>query len=568
MALDRYNRSAKLVNVPNITDVGSRQALQASQSLEQRLTNISEFAFGKLEDRALQEGQLYGVKNAPTIEQITRAVQQDQDVNELFAEEGSVFGNSARKVQAEMFRQDSLAEFLNQATIAKKGIEGKVIGLEEADNIATALQANVDATFDILKEIDPQSAVKFNAQASKIGYEVVSAAKLQAAKVDRERQQAESKLFASNYISAFTATLFDEKGDYVKTAVMTKDLRNDVISRNSQLGDVDANLELWKSENKAITSFIVADIAENNTVMQFMNGTDTKFDPLLKARGLEGNKEAIVKLVLAKEKQMNELVEGLDKQNKRANREAANTNEIDFFGDNTAKKTPDQFIKDQMKLGVFYSLAQKQKIFKQPSEGEASFTQEEAFQNTLDQITLGRVGVSKIEALYADNEINGKQYSELRKAYRNQDNYKIGYDIIKRKMGVVGNDLNIKEEIKAPLGKALATFAEKVRELEAQGLPVDQVTLANELINGELKDLYKANYEREKKRFDGLTTRMIKNNLPNDNKYKDITADDILTMSNAELDLVIAEVKKESPTTSFKNYKDKLLNLKVLDNDN
>ena len=136
------------------------------------------------------------------------------------------------------------------------------------------------------------------------------------------------------------------------------------------------------------------------------------------------------------------------------------------------------------------------------------------------------------------------------------------------KMGVVGNDLNIKEEIKAPLGKALATFAEKVRELEAQGLPVDQVTLANELINGELKDLYKANYEREKKRFDGLTTRMIKNNLPNDNKYKDITADDILTMSNAELDLVIAEVKKESPTTSFKNYKDKLLNLKVLDNDN
>ena len=280
MALDRYNRSAKLVNVPNITDVGSRQALQASQSLEQRLTNISEFAFGKLEDRALEEGQLYGVKNAPTIEQITRAVQQDQDVNELFAEEGSVFGNSARKVQAEMFRQDSLAEFLNQATIAKKGIEGKVIGLEEADNIATALQANVDATFDILKEIDPQSAVKFNAQASKIGYEVVSAAKLQAAKVDRERQQAESKLFASNYISAFTATLFDDKGDYVKTAVMTKDLRNDVISRNSQLGDVDANLELWKSENKAITSFIVADIAENNTVMQFMNGTDTKFDPL------------------------------------------------------------------------------------------------------------------------------------------------------------------------------------------------------------------------------------------------------------------------------------------------
>ena len=564
MALDRYNRSAKLVNVPNITDVGSRQALQASQSLEQRLTNISEFAFGKLEDRALEEGQLYGVKNAPTIEQITRAVQQDQDVNELFAEEGSVFGNSARKVQAEMFRQDSLAEFLNQATIAKKGIEGKVIGLEEADNIATALQANVDATFDILKEIDPQSAVKFNAQASKIGYEVVSAAKLQAAKVDRERQQAESKLFASNYISAFTATLFDEKGDYVKTAVMTKDLRNDVISRNSQLGDVDANLELWKSENKAITSFIVADIAENNTVMQFMNGTDTKFDPLLKARGLEGNKEAIVKLVLAKEKQMNELVEGLDKQNKRANREAASTNEIDFFGDNTAKKTPAQFIKDQRKLDVFYSLAQIQKIFKQPNEGEASFTQEETFQNTLDQITLGRVGVSKIEALYADNEINGKHYSELRKAYRDQDNYKIGYDIIKRKMGVVGNDLNIKEEIKAPLGKALATFAEKVRELKEQGLAVDQEKLANELISGELKDLYSVLYDNNKNLFTNYSKTKINNVLSEESQYKNITADEILDMSNSELENLIEEVKKDSPRTNLDLWKGRLKELKEL----
>ena len=40
MAVDRYERSARLLNVPNVTDVGSRQALQASQSLQQRLDNI------------------------------------------------------------------------------------------------------------------------------------------------------------------------------------------------------------------------------------------------------------------------------------------------------------------------------------------------------------------------------------------------------------------------------------------------------------------------------------------------------------------------------------------------
>ena len=566
MALDRYNRSAKLVNVPNITDVGSRQALQASQSLEKRLNNISDFALGELKDRALQEGQLYGVKNAPTIEQITRAIEQDQDVNELFAEEGSVFGDNARLVQAEMFRQESIADILNQAAITKEGIKAKVISLKDADDIAISLQANVDATFDILKGIDPKSAIKFNAQASKIGYEVYSAAKLQAAKIDRERQQAESKLFASNYISAFTATLFDT-GDYLKAAITTKDLRNDVVSRNSQLGDVDANLELWKSENKAITSFIVADIAENNTVMQFKDGTDTKFDTLLKARGLEGNKEAIVKSVLAKENQMNELVESLDKQNKRANREAASINEIDFFGDNTAKITPQIFMQNQKKLDVYYTTAQIQKILKQPSEGEASFTQEQTFQNTLDQITLGRIGVSQIEVLYADNEIKGKQYAELRKAYRKQDKYKVGNAIIKRKMGVVGNDLNIKDRIKIPLGKALETFAEKVRELEAQGLPVDQVTLANELIGGELKELYKEIFDKDKLVVENLTKSKINNVLPNDSIYKNITAEEILGMSDAQLDIIIEEVLKEEPTALFNGYKMRLKNLKVFNND-
>ena len=269
-------------------------------------------------------------------------------------------------------------------------------------------------------------------------------------------------------------------------------------------------------------------------------------------------------MVLAKEKQMNELVEGLDKQNKRANREAASTNEIDFFGDNTAKKTPAQFIKDQRKLDVFYSLAQIQKIFKQPNEGEASFTQEETFQNTLDQITLGRVGVSKIEALYADNEINGKHYSELRKAYRDQDNYKIGYDIIKRKMGVVGNDLNIKEEIKAPLGKALATFAEKVRELKEQGLAVDQEKLANELISGELKDLYSVLYDNNKNLFTNYSKTKINNVLSEESQYKNITADEILDMSNSELENLIEEVKKDSPRTNLDLWKGRLKELKEL----
>ena len=566
MALDQYTSEALLAQTGQITNVDTRQALVASQSLQNRLDQVSEMALGSLEESAIQRGQMYGVENAPTLEQVTQAIEQDQDVNSLFVEEGTVFGKNARKVQAELFRQDSLAQFLNKAEITKEGIKGKVLNPEEASNIAINLQADIDGTFEVLKEIDPTAAVKFNAQASKIGYGVVSAAQLQIAKMELERKKAETELFNNQYISSFKYDLFD-KDDYLKAIIMNQDLRNDAISMNGQFKDPKANLELWKKENKVIQDYIVSKIADENSVMAFINGTDKKYDTLLKVRGIEGSKEDIVKKVLAKEKEMNDLTEALEKQKTKANEEAVDINETDYFGDNTAELTPQEFIDKQRPLGRYYSTAQKEKIFKQPSEGEASANQVETFQDTLDQITLGRVGVSQIEVLYADNEINGKQYSELRKAYRKQDNYKVGNAIITRSMGIVGNDLNIDKDIKAPLAKALQTFAEEVYKLEEQGLPVDQVAIANDLIGGELKDLYKANYEREKTSFDGQTTRVIKNNLPKDNRYKNITVDDILTMSNAQLDLVFAEVQNESPTVSFVNYKKKLLKLKALNND-
>tara|TARA_R110002020_G_scaffold472589_1_gene700883 strand:+ start:2164 stop:3867 length:1704 start_codon:yes stop_codon:yes gene_type:complete len=566
MAVDRYERSARLLNVPNVTDVGSRQALQASQSLQQRLDNISKFALGKLQDKATQEGQMYGVKNAPTLEQITRAVQQNQNVNELFAEEGSVFGNAAREVQADLFRQDSVATFLNKATIAKEGIKEKLITYQDAENIANELQADVNATFDIISGINPEAAVKFNAQASKIGYEVINAARLKAASVEYENQKAQIEQFSNNYLDDFEANLFQNK-DLVKTMIVTQDIRNDVVNAFGILREPKKEVELYKSENKIIQKYIVSQIAEKDTIMQFKDGTDKEFDEILKARNMEGNREAIVTAVLAKEKEMNEIVENAKKQKDAKNEEAVYINETDYFGNNSAGLTPTQFIKKQKELGKYYSLTQQEKIFKQPNEGEAIFTQVQTFENTLDQITLGRVGVSQIEVLYFDGEVTGKQYAELRKAYRKQDKYKIGNDIIKRRMGVVGNDLQIKEEIKIPLGKALETFADKVRELEEQGLAVDQVTIANELIGGELKELYKEIFDKDKIQFQSLTKSKINNVLPNDSIYKNITVEEILSMNDAQLDIIIEEVLKENPTDKFNNYKNRLRNLKVLNND-
>ena len=53
----------------------------------------------------------------------------------------------------------------------------------------------------------------------------------------------------------------------------------------------------------------------------------------------------------------------------------------------------------------------------------------------------------------------------------------------------------------------------------------------------------------------------------NDSIYKNITVEEILSMNDAQLDILIEEVLKENPTDTFNNYKNRLRNLKVLNND-
>ena len=86
MALDQYTSEALLAQTAQITNVDTRQALVASQSLQNRLDEVSQMALGSLEESAIQRGQMYGVENAPTLEQVTQAIEQDQDVNSLFVE--------------------------------------------------------------------------------------------------------------------------------------------------------------------------------------------------------------------------------------------------------------------------------------------------------------------------------------------------------------------------------------------------------------------------------------------------------------------------------------------------
>ena len=275
MALDQYTSEALLAQTGQITNVDTRQALVASQSLQNRLDQVSEMALGSLEESAIQRGQMYGVKNAPTLEQVTKAIQQDQDVNVLFAEEGTVFGDNARKVQAQLFRQDSYSLFSSQietisANLDKKGI----ITLPEVEQISNEIQTNIDATVELLQEVDVAQAVKFNAEANILGNTLFNKLNTKALELELEQKKSQVLLFEESYVNNFVMTLVQEGGNLESAYVKMAPAKQNLFASYGLLPNgLTKQQEIATLDNKAMTQAVGTILSSNPKYYNNFNQT-------------------------------------------------------------------------------------------------------------------------------------------------------------------------------------------------------------------------------------------------------------------------------------------------------
>ena len=233
MALDDYENESLIQPLTPISNVGSRQALSSSQSLEKKLDTISAYALQSLTTKAEQEGQKYAVQNVPTVEQVARAIEVDEDAEALFVKGGSVYGDAAKKVQADMFRENSISTFLSKASVITTGIEKDGIDIAQVPELVSVLQSEIDATYNLLSELDPAAALKYSAQANKIGNSVFNAANIKASAVQAKLAKAEVTLFEDNVLETFSQQLKENKGDVDKTLIMTSDLFNGLKKSHS-----------------------------------------------------------------------------------------------------------------------------------------------------------------------------------------------------------------------------------------------------------------------------------------------------------------------------------------------
>jgi len=101
----RYQPSGIMyADMPNIQFASITEDIKASQSLQNSLDKISEYAYKGAAEKAKAEGLEYGVNNTPTLQQIMLAMENKKPVESLFNNQGGIYGKAAREAQAIQLR--------------------------------------------------------------------------------------------------------------------------------------------------------------------------------------------------------------------------------------------------------------------------------------------------------------------------------------------------------------------------------------------------------------------------------------------------------------------------------
>lgn len=159
---EEYRRSLLGTTAPKLEYSNIEEGIRSSRQMQDRLSQLSQFAFRDLTSQASREGQEYAVQNQVSLKQIADSLKKGEDVKKLFAEPGTVFGDSARVMQADLFRQDLTQSLTKRITEASIAIDNGMFEMD-ADQFANVIQAEIDGAYGVLADVDPQQALKFKA---------------------------------------------------------------------------------------------------------------------------------------------------------------------------------------------------------------------------------------------------------------------------------------------------------------------------------------------------------------------------------------------------------------------
>jgi hypothetical protein len=239
---EEYRRSLLGTTGSNLEYSNIEEGVRSSRRMQDRLSQLSQFAFRDLTEQATRQGQEYAVKNRPSLKQIGDAVRKGEDVKALFAQPGTVFGDNARVMQAELFRQDVSQNLNNRIADVINAVDrGMYEG--DANEFADSIQAEIDGIYNVLADIDPQAGLKFKAHGvtlSNTVYEKILGKQTEQFIAEKEATVETQK---QAYATLLSANLVKTNGNFAQAVALTMSVKQDLFDAYDALpsGMIDAH---------------------------------------------------------------------------------------------------------------------------------------------------------------------------------------------------------------------------------------------------------------------------------------------------------------------------------------
>jgi len=465
------------VDVSNI-----QETVRASQRLESRLDRISELAFGEAKKDAVRRGQEYAANNRPTLQQYIDAVQAGEDPGQIFAEEGTIAGDEARRLQAAYLKQDLLNELENNLSLFEQQINDDPD--VDLDTLSVEINSMIEGMANVLGEGSRDEELSFRATASKIGFDTISKGVEAKKKFDDEVHESQVFKKQNTFKSNIEGVLKRDRDpiSLAGTLLMYEKEHEDFYKRN--MDTYAKNMaEFDKLKTSTVKSVIADRLIETEMVDEFARGEVTP--DLAVLRMLEMDTDDVRNEIV--EVATDRLVKQFNAaENERKAKRAANQqSEIELhtaYITNQINGT--EYIDGRQQLGIPTDEKVIDSVLnnKEPTRGQIS-----RFDTLEAQVIAGEIGPLEITKFAVAGAITPKQESSLKKIWGDQTTkHTDELRIIRGKFNLTdadAADVIKNKKLKYAYTRAVAEYTKEANAARVAKIPFDSQGVSEEIAN-------------------------------------------------------------------------------------
>ena len=171
--LPRYRRTGvSPTAVPSVSTRGLNYRMPQMQisdpfaGITSALDKMTEFAFERAVGKAKKEGVEFRMENPITSDQISAAMSQGRDIDEIVGDPDTIFGSASRATASAQLKTELEANARNEIAAISAAINSDVP--VNPDEVQVKIQSVIDGHADILAQVDPGASYSYRGTISTI----------------------------------------------------------------------------------------------------------------------------------------------------------------------------------------------------------------------------------------------------------------------------------------------------------------------------------------------------------------------------------------------------------------